>query len=917
VQAARPLPGADGNGLAWPLYFEPIPGQSDDSFEFRVRGVGFPLAVTGSRTVARVPTESGTTILVTELVGASAAQPAITEAPLAGKVHYLRPSPADSWADIPTFARLRYPQVYPHTDLLLRGAEGRLEYDFELAVGGDPARIVMDFKGARELSLDEHGDLLINLDGTTLRHHRPVAWQPTAAGSNEPVEASFRLLPNERVGFTLATYDPGRPLVIDPVVTFSSYLGGGSDQIAEAIAVDGDGMVYITGTTGSDDFPVTAGALDLTFNGGGATIGDVFVAKLDPTSGALVYATYVGGSDGDRGYAIAVDASGAAYVAGKSFSENFPTTAGAFDTTIGAGGAADVIVFKLNPAGSALVYSTWLEAGIPDGRGIAVDGAGNAYVSGRTGSGFPTVNPIMGWQGGFDLFVSKLNATGSALIYSTYIGGSGDESTIQDVPLTLDGQGSVYVAGTTTSDDLPVTPGAAQTNRGGGRDAFLVKLNPAGSAIVYATYLGGTGDDEALGVGVDAFRRVILVGETRSSDFPLANPFQSTFGGTADGFIARFSPGGGLSFSSYLGVNLADSLEAVSVLANGDFYVVGDFLSSSIELRAPLPLQYQPSQIFGVRNYLAKLTGNPPRIQYSTFVGGTGGVGLSGVVSDGQGNAYLVGTVADNLPIVNPVQSQANGFRDSFVSVVRDPARAGIGLYGPAQGRFLLLNTLSSGQAAEINTRYLQAPSTRQAIVGDWDGDGIATPGLYDAIAGRFLLRNSATQGFPHVNFRFGPFNSSWLPVVGDWDGDGEDSVGLYDRVAGRFVLAENPTQGTPVLRFRFGRQNVAWFPIAADWNASGRDGIGLYDPVGGRFYLRFEPTAGASNRVIRFGPTGLRPLVGDWDGDGAAGIGLYNPAAGRYLLRNELSSGAADFNVRFGPANAGWTPLAGNWDGR
>ena len=902
--------------LNWPLYFESNHGQFDAALDFRVRGAGLPLATSGDRTLTSVPGNAGTTTLVTELVDANP-KPAIAEAPLAGRVSYLRGGDSKPATDIPTFARVRYPSVYPHTDLVLRGTQGRLEYDFELDPGADLERIVLAFQGARRLSLDDRGDLLIDVGGSVLRHHRPVAWQPTGEGVNEPVPASFRLLPSNQVGFEVASYDPARALVIDPVVTFSSYLGGGSDQIARAIALDADGMVYITGTTGSDDFPVTAGAYDETLNGGGTPMGDVFVAKLDPEAGSLVYATYVGGTDGDDGHAIAVDASGAAYVTGKSFSEDFPTTPGAFDTSVGPASAADVIVFKLSPAGSALEYSTWLEGQIPTGRGIAVDTDGNAYVSGTTNSGFPTKDPIMGWQGGFDIFVSKLNADGSDLIYSTYIGGDGDESIIQDVPLTLDGQGNAYVAGTTTSDDFPVTPNAAQSTRGGSRDAFLVKLNATGSAILYATYLGGADNDEAEGVGVDAFGRVVLVGETRSSDFPLVKPIQPVFGGTADGFVARFSPGGGLAFSSYLGKNLADSLEAVTVLPNGDSYVAGVFLSSTMDLRAPLPLQYQPTQTFGVRNYLAKLTGNPPRIQYSTFVGGTGGFGLSGVVSDGQGTAFLVGTVADNLPTVQPVQAVANGFRDAFVSVVRDPGSHGIGAYAPGEGRFRLRNDLTPG-FAQANYRYGPAPSAWLPLIGDWDGDGIDTPGLYDSAGGRFLLRNVHAQGFPQVNFRFGPMNSDWLPLAGDWDQDGMDSVGLYDRATGRFFLAANPAPGTAVTAVRYGPTGRNWVPLAGDWDLDGKDGIGLYDPAAGRFHFRNDLAPGGGTALTtRYGPLNAAPVVGDWNGDGVPGLGVYHAASGRFLLKNNLAGGPADYQLPFGGPNSGWIPLAGDWDGR
>jgi hypothetical protein len=336
-------------------------------------------------------------------------------------------------------------------------------------------------------------------------------------------------------GIEVGSYDPTQLLVIDPLV-YSTYIGGSNADEGYAIAVDGSGNAYVTGVTDSPDYDVTPGAFQTTYRGWS----DVFVTKLNATGTGLVYSTYIGGSDWDEGYAIAVDGSGNAYVTGWTISTDYDVTPGAFQTRNG--GSWDVFVTKLNATGTALVYSTYIGgSGNEAGRGIAVDGSGNAYVTGETESTDYDVTPgafqTTYGGGGADVFVTKLNATGTALVYSTYIGGSDYDG---GYAIAVDGSGNAYVTGRTNSTDYDVTPGAFQTTNGGLADVFVTKLNAAGTALVYSTYIGGNGLEEGRGIAVDGSGNAYVTGETESTDYDVTpGAFQTTFGGGLDVFVTK------------------------------------------------------------------------------------------------------------------------------------------------------------------------------------------------------------------------------------------------------------------------------------------------------------------------------------------------------------------------------------------
>src|ERR1019366_1036278 len=402
-----------------------------------------------------------------------------------------------------------------------------------------------------------------------IRGKKPVVYQEKD-GTRREIAASYAITAANRVTFELAKYDASRPLYIDPLI-YSTYLGGSWYDSGSAIAVDSAGNAYVTGVTNSTDFP-TMNPLQPA-NGGGY---DAFVAKINPAGSALVYSTYLGGSGDDWGNGIAVDGAGNAYVVGQTASTDFPTVnplqpangGGAYGIAVDSaanayvvgqtastdfptvnplqpiygGGGDDAFVTKLNPTGSALVYSTYLGGSNGDGAyGIAVDSAANAYVTGITySSDFPTKNPLQGFESIEDVFVTKLNPAGSALVYSTYLGGS--DSDLGN-GIAVDNAGNAYVTGHTASTNFPTTPGAFQTTFGGNVDAFVTKLNPAGSAMVYSTYLGGSDYDSGSGIAVDSAGNAYVVGVTASTDFPTMNPFQRFNDGYGDAFVAKIDMG--------------------------------------------------------------------------------------------------------------------------------------------------------------------------------------------------------------------------------------------------------------------------------------------------------------------------------------------------------------------------------------
>ena len=557
--------------------------------------------------------------------------------------------------------RVRYPDIYPGIDLVFHGDRNRLEFDFVLAPGADPGRIRLSFQGAHSISLGSDGTLILATGPSEVRQRPPHIFQ-RIDGRTVAVGGHFRLHDDDTVSIEIdAPYDPLRELTVDPVLDFSGYHGGSADDIPASVAVDSDGNLYVAGTTGSMDFPLKNPAQD-TLAGGGNPNGDVFVTKLDPTGSTILYSTYLGGTAGDIAHGIAVDSMGRAVITGATFSLDFPSTTGAYQSDC-SGNCA--FVTKLSADGSQLLYSTLIGRG--SGEAVALDSANRASVLGRTSSpDFPVKNAFQSEHpGGWDAVLFQLTEDGSDLVFSTFLGGSGDENIVGRHDLAVDGSDNIYVVGLTASNDFPTLHPVQETLQGG-TDAFVAKFTGQGMPV-YATYLGGSDDDHGHGIAADDAGNTYVTGTTLSTDFPTASPFQASFGGgtaIGDAFVSKIAPqGGSLAYSTYLGGTGGDSGIDIELDALGRPVVVG---SAS----ADFPLQDPFRQFDGIRNFVAKLSGDGSGLLYSTPIGG-GDQDISAITFGTK--VYVAGNIATGtLPIYRARQAQSHGGSDGFLVEVSD-----------------------------------------------------------------------------------------------------------------------------------------------------------------------------------------------------------------------------------------------------
>jgi Beta-propeller repeat len=681
-----------------PLAFFPARGGG-----FLARGAGTGVLLRGSGATLALQRGNRPALLRLELTGARQRAHLVASSQLPGVVNEFFGNDPSRWrTGIRTFARLSSRDVYPGIDLSYRGRQGSLEYDFLVAPAADPSKIGLRFSGQRRLGLD-HGDLVLALPGAGVRQSGPRAFQ-----GGRRVPARFVLRGGGRVGIELGRYDRSRPLLIDPTLTYSSYLGGSSDDYGNGVAVDSAGRAYLVGATSSNDFP-TASPLQAARSGGF----DAFVTKLNAAGSAVVYSTYLGGGADDSGYRLAVDSGGSAYVTGYTTSMDFPTVS-PFQAALA--GGFDAFVTKLNAAGSALAYSSYLGGGGADlAHAIAVDAGGSAYVAGETNStNFPTANPFQAASGGSsDAFVTKVNAAGSALVYSTYLGGGNSDA---GYGIALDAGGSAFVSGSTDSSDFP-TASPFQAAAAGANDAFVTKLNSAGSALVYSTYMGGSGGDVAKDIAVDAAGSAYLTGYTSSTDFPTLNPFQGSTSGGLDAFVTKVNAAGStLVFSSYLGGSAADQGNGIAVDSAGSAYLTGSTDSTNFPLASP----FQMAQAGNGDAFVAKANAAGSGVVYSSYLGGSGGDLGAGIAVDSGGSAYLTGyTFSGDFPTASPLQGTFAGTVDAFVTKVAEPA-TGIAVRSFSahpSGRAVVLRWQTGAEMTLLGFRVYRQAAGRQLLL--------------------------------------------------------------------------------------------------------------------------------------------------------------------------------------------------------
>lgn len=658
-----------------PLSFEQNLGQVDRAVQFLGRGQGYTAFLTASEAVVSLRDARGKEAVVRlGLAGRRETSQLVGLDPRVTRSHYLRGNDPRHWqTGVPHFGRVLAEQVYPDVDLVFHGLQRQLEYDFVVAPGADPAQIRMVFEGADAIELDRQGRLILHTAAGDLVQPPPVVYQE-GKGRRQRVAGRYVLNASREVGFQLGRYDRGRPLVIDPVLVYSTFLGGSGQENGNGIAVDAAGQVVVAGSTTSLTFPgVGAGSIQPANAGG---FEDAFVTKLDADGTSILFSTFLGGDRSDIAYDVGLDAAGNIYVVGTTQSTAFPGVGpGSLQPALGSI-TSDAFVVKLDPTGSAFLYATYLGgSGSEDAIRMAVDGPGNAYVTGSTSSAsFPGVGPGSLQPvnaGGTDGFVTQIDPSGTAILYSTFLGGSGGEF---PSGIAIDGAGHAYVQGSTSSVTFPgVGPGSLQpVPGGGGIDSFVAKLAPGGTAIVFATFLGGSGFEGNGGIGVDAAGAVYVTGFTTSAVFPGIGPgsILSTHSGGADVFVTKLQPAGNaIAYSTFLGGSAEeDNPFALAVDATGRATVGGLTGSTNFPGVPGIPILGSSGD-----GFVTQLDPAGTRILFSAFLGGLGEGAVTGLATDGAGNVYATGgTSAPDFTGVGPGSLQpanAGGF-DAFVTKI-------------------------------------------------------------------------------------------------------------------------------------------------------------------------------------------------------------------------------------------------------
>lgn len=686
---------------ALPYRFEENRGQAPAETRFVARDGNYEVLMEPAGPVLALNSADKQTTLRTVLQGGNRNARISGEQPAAGRANFLLGNDPSKWLrDVPNFGRVRYSDVYPDTDLIFYGNGHNLEFDFEVKPGGDPSRISLSWTGADQVKMDGNGDLLVATAAGEVRWAKPVIYQ-LKGNRRVPVEGAFRLKENV-ASFAVSRYDRNATLVVDPTVSFATYIGGSSNESARAIGLDPSGNILIAGVTTTTTLPTASGVAQPGYAGGttDTITGDAFVAKLNPAGTALVWITYLGGSMDDVAFGMAVDAQGSSYLTGMTNSTNFPVMNAAYSTFRGARGnilnpMGDAFVTKLNSSGQ-LVYSTYFGGTSDDmGTAIAIDTAGNAYIAGNTLStnlpigigafqnSFKGSGGNLAYCGGCgpvfltgDAFAAKFDPNGKFL-WTTYIGGSLDDFAMG---IAVDSTG-VYLAGGTLSSDFPVSSGALQTKYGGASnnqaqpnihmgDGFVVKLDPPGSKLLYGTYLGGSQDDSIFAMALDSSGNVYVTGATVSSDFPVTSGvFQSANKGPStattatnhpvfvygDGFAAKLNPTGtGLLYSTYFGGSGDDAGQAIAIDAAGNAYIAGQTASKDFPTVSPTQTSYAgsggESQVVGDA-FLLQLDPKGAVELFGTYLGGNSDDAAAGIALDGSGNAYVTGyTLSNNFP---------------------------------------------------------------------------------------------------------------------------------------------------------------------------------------------------------------------------------------------------------------------------
>ena len=731
-KAATVRPAPSARALAGraklPLAFEPNQGQASAPVSYLARGAGYGLYLTPQQAILSLggaSAHSGTqgtprADVRMSLEGVSSDVKIEAADPLPGKTNYFRGNDPSRWVrNVPTFARVQYAAVYPGIDLVYYGKQGQLEYDFDVRAGANPNQIRLGLSGVDSVVVSADGGLQLSTQGREIRWNKPVIYQEVN-GRRRPVEGRFQLLAENRVGFALGVYDRSRDLVIDPILAYASYFGGSGAEMNPQVAVDLSASIYIAGTTTSTGttFPTepcggtlppqpVCPKLNGTDTG---TSSDVFVSKLDQFGSTVLYTTYLNGEDlvpsvglglatgDDSSAGLAVDSQGNVYITGTTTSTDFPTTSNAFQSAPKTPGVAHVFLTKLDSTGAGLLYSSYLSGSNADNAmALAADNTGHAYILGWTQSvtagDFPTGTSFQPSANGATrlYFVSKFDTTttvaNQSLVFFSYLGDSTNPAKEADgvvcaqLPcggIALDTNGNAFVAVGTKFTNLPAVNSYQSTNHGGASDAYEAKITPDGASILFATYLGGSGDDTANAIAVDGSGNTYIAGSTTSSDFPAGTTKLPMSGGGQDAFLAKLNdPTTGpvtLTYTAVVGGSGTDIANGIIVDSAANALITGSTNSSNF----PTPTATIGSNGGSTDAFLLKLaTGSSALTTFvsSQLLGGTGTDRPTGVALSPNGGAVVVGeTNSSDFPTqsqyvgVTPLRTALSGPSDAFLA---------------------------------------------------------------------------------------------------------------------------------------------------------------------------------------------------------------------------------------------------------
>ncbi|MDP9170156.1 MAG: SBBP repeat-containing protein [Acidobacteriota bacterium] len=835
-----------------------------------------------------------------DFVGGAPAPVIETADPTGARANYLRGNDPARWkTGLPLFGGLRYRGVWPGVEIRFKADSARTKAEYVLEPGADISEIRLRFDGRAEIGSD--GRLTVSNASGQFREDKPVLFQEAGA-ERKSVPGEFQVFEDGTVGFSAGIYDRSKPLIVDPVILFSGYVGGASQTTITSLAVNSFYNIIVAGWTLGSDFSTSGSAQSR--NGGGV---DAFVAGFSPAGGSMIFCTFLGGSGDDRAFGVTVDASNNTYVTGWTSSANFPVM-GALQPRLS--GSRDAFITKLNAAGSALVFSTYLGgSGVDSGNSIVLDSTGAVIIAGDTTSANLPVTAAAFQRrlgGAQDAFVAKLTLAGTAVQYLTYYGGSATEHC---TAVKVDALNQISFGGSTYSINLPVI-NAAQPQSGGGQDGFVARLSADTSTLLIGTYLGGSGgspgaQEQVNGIVIMSDGSIEAVGATSSSDFPVtANTFQTKFGGgNTDGFVSRLRSGAGtLLQSTYFGGSLDDGINAIVSDFDGVLYIAGYTTSPDF----PISRQLQGAG-GSMDAFVARMT--PNRILYGTYLGGNGNDSANAIAIDTRMSVVVAGTTSSpNFPVVGSVGTFAGAPISSFLTKWSPKYRLAVAA-APAfyydvwnttgyNGPISTLNNSSFGTAGDI------------PIVGDWNGTGKKRIGVFRNGIWYLDLNGNGVLDSGDAAIAFGQAGD--VPVVGDWTGSGSIKLGLFRN--GTFILdLSGHLSGVPTglsdATFPFGQAGD--IPVAADWNSSGSTKVGVFRNGSWLVDYNGDHVFDALDRTYTYGQAGDVPVVGDWNETGYDKIGVYR--SGAWILNtagnNAITQGGIwEMYLFFGAA--GYVPL-------